>query len=134
MSTQQQGVDDEEKTENVNIVSIDIVSIKSSAGFHDEEDEGWKLVAAKAQADQALLAREKWTFEKEKWNFEKQQRNAENHQRNTENQQRNACDNLTIQLERMKYKEMKELGFSDEVIGEMAEELVPLISSIKKNA
>jgi hypothetical protein len=33
-----------------------------------------------------------------------------------------------------KYTEMKNMGFSNEVIGEMVPELLPLINSIKRNS
>lgn len=73
-----------------------------------------RAVAATAQADAATLEREKWLFEK---------------------QQYTASANMTSQLENMKkYTEMKNMGFSNEVIGEMVPELLPLINSIKRNS
>jgi hypothetical protein len=73
-----------------------------------------KAAAASAQGDHAVLEREKWSYEK---------------------QEKTALANMTIQLEHMKkYTEMKQMGFSNEVIGEMVPELVPLINSIKRNS
>jgi uncharacterized protein YaiL (DUF2058 family) len=57
-----------------------------------------KAAAASAQVDHAVLEREKWLYEK---------------------QEKTATANMTTQLERMKkYTEMKQMGFSNKVIGE----------------
>jgi uncharacterized protein YaiL (DUF2058 family) len=73
-----------------------------------------KAAAASAQVDHAVLEREKWSYEK---------------------QEKTALANMTMQLERMKkYTEIKQMGFSKEVIGEMEPELVPLINLIKRNS
>jgi hypothetical protein len=65
-----------------------------------------KAAAPSAQVDHAVLEREKWSYEK---------------------QEKTALANMTMQLERMKkYTEMKQMGFSNKVIGEMVPELVPL--------
>lgn len=70
--------------------------------------------AASAAADTALLEREKWDFQKQQMMMQ--------------------SSDMTIKLERMKkYTEMKNLGFNDEVIGDMVEELKPLIDSIRRN-
>ena len=72
-----------------------------------------KAAAASAQVDHAVLEREKWSYEK---------------------QEKTASANMTMQLDRMKkYKEMKQMGFGNNVIGEMVPELVPLINSINRN-
>ena len=72
-----------------------------------------RAAAANASADQALLEREKWMYEKQKLS---------------------QSANMSIQLERMqRYKEMKSLGFNDDVIGEMVEDLRPLIESIRRH-
>jgi uncharacterized protein YaiL (DUF2058 family) len=69
-----------------------------------------KAAAASAQVDHAVLEREKWLYEK---------------------QEKTALASMTMQLERMKkYTEMKQMGFTNKVIGEMVPELVPLINSI----
>jgi hypothetical protein len=136
------------KRQRMSISPRSTSSRSSRPVFQDQEDEGWRLIlcqakvdearaktaVANAQADQALLEREKWTFEKEKWNVEKEHRQAEDQQRNVDNQRKNVTANLTMQFELMKkYKEMKELGFNDEIIAEMVPDLATLISSIKKN-
>jgi hypothetical protein len=73
-----------------------------------------KAAATSAQVDHAVLEREKWSYEK---------------------QEKAASANMTMQLERMKkYTEMKQMGFSHKVMGEMVPELVPLINSIKRNS
>jgi hypothetical protein len=106
-------------------------SLQSKGGNDATSNDRWKEVIsqakldeAKARADHAALEREKWVFERElqqeKWVLEREHRSM--------------SANMTIQLERMqKYKEMKSLGFTDEVIAEMVEELKPLIESIKRN-
>ena len=72
-----------------------------------------RAAAANASADQTLLEREKWMYEKQKLS---------------------QSANMSIQLERMqRNKEMKSLGFNDDVIGEMVEDLRPLIESIRRH-
>jgi hypothetical protein len=74
--------------------------------------------AASAAADTALLEREKWDFQKQQMMM----------------QHTTQSSDMMIKLERMKkYTEMKNLGFNDEVIGDMVEELKPLIDSIRRN-
>jgi hypothetical protein len=73
-----------------------------------------KAAAASAQVDQAVLEREKWSYEK---------------------QEKTASANMTTQLEHMKkYTEMKQMGFNNKVIGEMVPELAPLINWIMRNS
>jgi hypothetical protein len=98
---------------------------------------------AAARLEDQRLAREKWDIEKEKWNIEKQKVNMEKHKLDVETQlveakrieqsNKNRSENLLFKVELMKqYKEMKTLGFSDDVIAEMVDDLKPIIEKMKK--
>lgn len=104
------------------------VSIKRRHGSDnstiDNELSQWREIMCQAKADEARakmeeqkLAREKWTVQKEEGIY------------------KNKSQYLVYKIELMKkYKEMRNLGFTDDVIAESVEDMKPLIAAMNKSS
>jgi hypothetical protein len=76
-----------------------------------------KADEARAKMEEQKLAREKWTVQKEEGIY------------------KNKSQYLVYKIELMKkYKEMRNLGFTDDVIAESVEDMKPLIAAMNKSS